>query len=59
MTTFGLEYEVDCLAVSERVNDKEKILKRLLEINRSILPMTLARAERIYEKLCQVFQKLS
>lgn len=59
MTTFGLEYEVDCLAVSERVNDKEAIRKRLHEINRSILPMTSARAERIYEKLCQVFAKLS
>lgn len=58
VTTFGLEYEVDCLAVSERVNDKEEILKRLFEINRSILPMTSARAERIYQKLCKVFERL-
>lgn len=57
--SYGLEYEVECLAASQRVHDKEVIKKRLLEINRLIVPRTSARAERIYGKLSDVFGMLS
>ena len=54
---YGLEREVMDLECSQR--GKEAIIKRLLEINRAIIPRSSDRAERIYGRLCKLFMKLN
>lgn len=54
---YGLEREVMDLEVSQR--GKGDIIKRLREINRAIIPRSSDRAERIYRKLCRLYEKLS
>ena len=56
MTAYGLEREVMDLETSQR--GKGDICKRLLEINRQIIPCTSERAGRISEKLGDLFVKL-